>query len=78
MTNGSAYKLAKFAVVMMCPHRPDLWLREKPVRRHHFKLALRNELVDPEIKEQLAELGRRHAMANAGNWVFVSTTVGAA
>lgn len=47
------------------PDRPDLWLPERPMRRHHYLYGRTRYLTNPVVLEQLAELHRRIAAEQA-------------
>lgn len=47
------------------PDRPDLWLPERPMRRHHYLYGRTRYLTEPAVLDQLAELHRRIAADQA-------------
>jgi hypothetical protein len=48
------------------PDRPDLWLGEAPMRRHHYLYGRTRYLTHPIVLERLAELHRRFSLDQAG------------
>jgi hypothetical protein len=49
----------------MVPDRPELWLGERPMRRHHYLYGRTRYLTAPAVLERLAELHRRTAAEQA-------------
>lgn len=68
LAHATVWQRLRGLVEQAVPDRSELWLPERPMRRHHYLYGRSRYLTAPDVLERIAELHRSLACEQAREW----------